>query len=128
MSFKEFLAENLRTNEKEATNVNFTATFIDEDADDKVAIKTINECLLTLHELGVTVSKTDDTGGERTYSSMVVDTDKIDDGDGIARAMKKATESVDHAVGFMGEFTFDGEEYSFYFKEDSDTTARTYFD
>lgn len=128
MKFEQFLSINENIYAVEAEVEEFTVTFIDEDADEATAVKTINKCLNALSDLGVMVHDTKDKGGQRSYNKVTIDTSIIDDLDAAARAMRKALNAVDNEVAFEGDIKYDGSSLNITYDENDDmVTATTHF-
>lgn len=128
MKFEQFLSINENIYAVEAEVEEFTVTFIDEDADDATAVKTINKCLNALSDLGVMVHDTKDKGGQRSYNKVTIDTSIIDDLYAAARAMRKALNAVDNEVAFEGDIKYDGSSLNITYDENDDmVTATTHF-
>lgn len=128
MKFEQFLSLNENIYAVEAEVEEFTVTFIDEDADDATAVKTINKCLNALSDLGVMVHDTKDKGGQRSYNKVTIDTSIIDDLYAAARAMRKALNAVDNKVAFEGDINYDGSSLNITYDENDDmVTATTHF-
>lgn len=128
MKFEQFLNLNENIYAAEAEVEEFMVTFIDEDADESTAIKTINTCLNALSDLGVMVHDTKDKGGQRSYNKVTIDTSLVDDLSAVARAMRKALNKVDNKVAFEGDIKYDGHALNITYDENDDyTSAVTHF-
>lgn len=128
MKFEQFLNLNENIYAAEAEVEEFMVTFIDEDADESTAIKTINTCLNALSDLGVMVHDTKDKGGQRSYNKVTIDTSLVDDLSAVARAMRKALNKVDNKVAFEGDIKYDGQSLNITYDENDDyTSAVTHF-
>ena len=128
MKFEQFLSINENIYEVEAEVEEFTVTFIDEDANEATAVKTINKCLNALSDLGVMVHDTKDKGGQRSYNKVTIDTSIIDGMADVAKAMQKVLKASDNKVAFEGSIKYDGESLNITFDVNDDyVTAITHF-